>query len=151
MKRIVLAAPALALAMVAGSAQAELVRKQSPHSVSETIDRLEVIVKAKGLTVFNRIDHAAGAKKVDQELRPTELIIFGSPAVGTPLMREQQTLGLALPLKVLAWEDAEGKVWLAYEAPADMAAAHGLSQDNSVIKRIASTLDGFTNAAVVRK
>jgi uncharacterized protein (DUF302 family) len=150
MKRIVLAAPALALAMVAGSAQAELVRKQSPRSVSETIDRLEVIVKAKGLTVFNRIDHAAGAKKVDQELRPTELIIFGSPTVGTPLMREQQTLGLALPLKVLAWEDAEGKVWLAYEAPADMAAAHGLARDNSVIKRIASTLDGFTNAVVTK-
>jgi uncharacterized protein (DUF302 family) len=138
------------LAFTAGAAQAELIRKQSPHSAGKSIDRLEVIVKAKGLTVFNRIDHAAGAKKVDQELRPTELIIFGSPAVGTPLMREQQTLGLALPLKVLAWEDAEGKVWLAYEAPADMAAAHGLARDNSVIKRIASTLDGFTNAVVTK-
>jgi uncharacterized protein (DUF302 family) len=136
------------LAFAAGTAQAELVRKQSPHSVTETIDRLEAAIKQKGLTVFNRIDHAAGAKKVDQDLRPTMLIIFGSPAVGTPLMQAQQTMGIALPLKVLAWEDADGKVWLAYEAPADMAAAHSVPKDNPVIKRITGALDGFTDAAV---
>ena len=136
------------LVLAAGTAQAELVRKQSPHTVVETIDRLEVAIKEKGLTVFNRIDHAAGAKKVDQDLRPTMLIIFGSPAVGTPLMQAQQTMGLALPLKVLSWEDADGKVWLAYETPADMAAAHGVPKDNPAIKRITGALDGFTDAAV---
>jgi uncharacterized protein (DUF302 family) len=148
MRRTIIAATATVLVMMTGTAQAELVRKQSPHSVAETIDRLAATVKAKGLTVFALIDHAAGAKKVDMDLRPTELIIFGSPKVGTPLMQAQQTMGLDLPLKVLAWQDEGGKVWLAYEAPADMAAAHGLPKDNPVIKKITGALDAFTSAAV---
>jgi len=148
MRRTIIAATAALLVMVTGTAQAELVRKQSPHSVAETIDRLAATVKAKGLTVFIRIDHAAGAKKVDLDLRPTELIIFGSAKVGTPLMQAQQTMGLDLPLKVLAWQDEGGKVWLAYEAPADMAAAHGLPKDNPVIKKVTGALDALTSAAV---
>jgi len=148
MRRTIIAATAALLVMVTGTAQAELVRKQSPHSVAETIDRLAATVKAKGLTVFIRIDHAAGAKKVDLDLRPTELIIFGSAKVGTPLMQAQQAMGLDLPLKVLAWQDEGGKVWLAYEAPADMAAAHGLPKDNPVIKKVTGALDALTSAAV---
>jgi uncharacterized protein (DUF302 family) len=148
MKRAILTVIATALVMASGAAQAELVRKQSPHSVSETIDRLEAAVKGRGLTVFARIDHAGGAKKVDMPLRPTELIIFGSPKVGTPLLQARQTMGLDLPLRALAWQDESGKVWLAYEAPADMAAAHGLPKDNAVIKQITGALDNFTNAAV---
>jgi uncharacterized protein (DUF302 family) len=148
MRRVILTVATAALVTAAGAAQADLVRKQSANSVTETIDRLEAAVKSKGLTVFVRIDHAAGAKKVDLPLRPTELIIFGSPKVGTPLMQANQTMGLDLPLKVLAWEDEGGKVWLAYEAPADMAAAHGLPKDNSVIKQVTGALDNFTNAAV---
>jgi uncharacterized protein (DUF302 family) len=148
MKQPVFAAAAAVLLLLTGAAQADLVRKQSPHSVGETIDRLEAVVKEKGLTVFARIDHAAGAKKADLALRPTELIIFGSAKVGTPLMQAKQTMGLDLPLKVLAWQDEGGKVWLAYEAPADMAAAHGLPKDNPVIKNITGALDNFTNAAV---
>jgi uncharacterized protein (DUF302 family) len=148
MRRTIIAATAAVLVMAAGTAQAELVRKQSPHSVAATVDRLAAAVKAKGLTVFARIDHAAGAKKVDLDLRPTELIIFGSANVGTPLMQAQQTMGLDLPLKVLAWQDEGGKVWLAYEAPADMAAAHGLPKDNPAIKKVTGALDAFTSAAV---
>lgn len=148
MNHKVFAAVAVVSLLMAGAAQADLVRKQSPHSVGKTIDRLEAVVKGKGLTVFARIDHAAGAKKVDMTLRPTELIIFGSPKVGTPLMQAEQTMGLDLPLKVLAWEDAGGQVWLAYEAPADMAAAHGLPKDNLVLKNVTGALDNFTNAAV---
>jgi uncharacterized protein (DUF302 family) len=148
MMRSICVATALALTMAAGSAQAELIRKQSPYSVAETADRFEAVVKDKGLTVFSRIDHAAGAKKVGQDLRPTLLIIFGSPAVGTPLMQAQQTMGLALPLKVLAFQDADNKVWIAYEKPADMAAAHGVPADHPVIKRVTGAVDGFTNAAV---
>jgi uncharacterized protein (DUF302 family) len=148
MTRMIFAVVVAVLVMAAGSAQAELIRKQSPYTVAETIDRLEAVVKGKNLTVFARIDHAAGAKKVDKELRPTLLIIFGSPAVGTPLMQAQQTMGLDLPLKVLAWQDAAGKVWLGYQAPADMAAAHGLPKDNPVIKRVTGALNAFTNAAV---
>lgn len=148
MKRIIATAAAAAIVMVAGAAQAELVRKQSPHSVGATLDRLDAVVKEKGLTVFARIDHAAGAKKAGMELRPTELIIFGSPKVGTPLMQAKQTMGLDLPLKVLAWQDEGGKVWLAYEAPADMGAARGLPKDNSVIQKVTGALDAFTNVAV---
>jgi uncharacterized protein (DUF302 family) len=148
MKQPTFAAAAAVLLFLTGAAQADLVRKQSPHSVGDTVDKLAAVVKGKGLTVFARIDHAAGAKKVDMALRPTELIIFGSPKVGTPLMQAEQTLGLDLPLKVLAWQDADGKVWLAYEAPADMAAARGLPKDNPVVKKITGALDNFTNAAV---
>jgi uncharacterized protein (DUF302 family) len=148
MRQKIIAATTALLVMAAGTAQAELVRKQSPHSVGETIDRLAAVVKGKGLTVFARIDHAAGAKKVDLDLRPTELIIFGSAKVGTPLMQAQQTMGLDLPLKVLAWQDDGGRVWLAYEAPADMAAAHGLPKDNPVIKKVTGALDALTSAAV---
>jgi uncharacterized protein (DUF302 family) len=83
-------------------AQAELIRKQSPHSVKETVDRLETAIKERGLTVVVRVDHAAAAKKAGLELRPTELIIFGSAAVGTPLMQQEQTMGLSLPIKALA-------------------------------------------------
>jgi uncharacterized protein (DUF302 family) len=148
MTKVIVLAVAAVLVMAAGPARAELIKKQSPYSVAATIDRLEAVIKEKGLTVFNRIDHAAGAKKVDKELRPTVLLIFGSPAVGTPLMQVQQTMGLALPLKALAWEDADGKVWLAYEAPAGMAAAHGVPKDDATIARITGAFDAFTNAAV---
>jgi len=148
MRAIVIAAVMAAAVLATGSAQAELVRKQSAYSVSETADRFENIIKQKGLTVFARIDHAAGAKNVNMDLRPTLLIIFGSPAVGTPLMQAQQTMGLSLPLKVLAWQDEGGKVWLAYEAPADMVAAHGVAKDHPVIKRVTGALGAFTDAAV---
>jgi uncharacterized protein (DUF302 family) len=148
MRVTIFAAIAAGLLMSASTAQAELIRKQSSHSVTETIDRLEAIVKEKDLAVFARIDHAAAAKKADLELRPTQLLIFGSAKVGTPLMQARQTMGLDLPLKALAWQDENGQVWLAYEAPPDLAAAHGLPKDNPVIKRITATLDGFTSAAV---
>ena len=148
MKRMIATVMAAGLVMAAGAAQAELVRKQSPHTVGETVDRLEAVVKEKGLTVFARIDHAAGAKKAGMDLRPTELIIFGSPKVGTPLMQAEQTMGLDLPLKVLVWQDDGGQVWLAYETPADMGAARGLAKDNPVIGKVTGALDNFTSAAV---
>ncbi len=148
MKRLIATVVTAGLVMAAGAAQAELVRKQSPHPVGETVDRLEAVVKEKGLTVFARIDHAAGAKKAGMDLRPTELIIFGSPKVGTPLMQAEQTMGLDLPLKVLVWQDDGGQVWLAYETPADMGAARGLAKDNPVIQKVTGALDNFTSAAV---
>ena len=82
----------------------------SARSVKDTIDRLEVDVKSKGMTVFARVDHAAGAKEVGMALRPTELLIFGNARGGTPLMQAYQTMGIDLPLKALAFEDAEGKL-----------------------------------------
>jgi uncharacterized protein (DUF302 family) len=83
-------------------------------------------LRDKGITLFARIDHAAGAASVDMPLRPTELIIFGNPKAGTPLMQARQSIGIDLPLKMLGWQDAAGKVWLAYNDPAWLARRHGL-------------------------
>jgi|SRR5579871_930628 len=104
-----------------------LVRVESAHSVKDTIDRLQADVKSKGMEIFARIDHAAGANKAGLALRPTELLIFGNAKAGTPLMQANQAIGIDLPLKALAWEDATGKVWLAYNDPAWFASRHNLS------------------------
>lgn len=134
----------------ATTAHAELVRRQSPHPVDATIDRLESVIEQRGLTVFARIDHAAAAKKAGLELRPTELIIFGSPAVGTPLMQAQQTMGLSLPLKILAWQDSAGQVWLGYDAPRDVAAEREVPADHPLLGKIADALNGMTEAATAK-
>src|SRR6202166_2416668 len=89
-----------------------LITVASSFSVRETVDRLVSFATSHGLVVFARIDHADGAAKVGLPLRPTELVIFGHPKGGTPLMQDRQTAGIDLPLKALAWEDADGKVWL---------------------------------------
>ena len=91
-----------------------------------TMDRLAAEVTARGLTIFARVDHAAGAAAVDMPLRPTELLIFGNAKGGTPLMQENQAIGIDLPLKALVHQDADGKVWLSYNDPAWLAARHGL-------------------------
>ncbi|HUI43875.1 MAG TPA: DUF302 domain-containing protein [Terriglobia bacterium] len=94
-----------------------LVHRRSPHSVPETLKRLEAVLQAKNLTVFARVDHSGEADKAGLAMRPTQLIIFGSPKAGTPLMVASPTLAIDLPLKALAWEDAEGQVWLSYNSP----------------------------------
>lgn len=101
-----------------------LIALKSPHSVKDTMDRLEAAAKGKGLNVFLRVDHAAGAKKIGKDLRPTELLVFGSPQGGTPLMECAQGAGIDLPLKALAWQDAGGQVWLGYNDPAWLAKRH---------------------------
>jgi len=93
----------------------------------ETMDRLEAAIKAKGMTVFARIDHAAGAAAVGLPLRATEVLIFGNAKAGTPLMQADQTIGIDLPLKVLVHQDAEGKTWLSYNDPVWLAKRHGLA------------------------
>ena len=100
----------------------------SAHSVRETIDRLSARVTARGMTVFARIDHAAGAHAVGLKLRPTELLIFGAARGGTPLMQASQTAGIDLPLKALAWQDAAGQVWLGVNDPSWVAARHALDE-----------------------
>jgi uncharacterized protein (DUF302 family) len=91
-----------------------IISQPSPHSVTETIDRLEAVLQAKGITIFARIDQQAEAEKVGMSLRPTQLLLFGNPKAGTPLMVAEPTIALDLPLKVLAWEAADSKVWLSY-------------------------------------
>jgi len=102
-----------------------LVTVPSQHSVHDTIDRLEAAATAKGMTIFARVDHAAGAQAIGMALRPTLLLIFGNARVGTPLMQAQQSIGIDLPLKALAWEDAAGKVWLSCNDPTWVAKRHG--------------------------
>jgi uncharacterized protein (DUF302 family) len=120
----------------------------SIHSAKETMDRLEADVRAKGLTVFARIDHAAGAKAVGLMLRPTEVLIFGNAQGGTPLMAALQTTAIDLPLKALVWQDAAGKVWLSYNEPAWIAARHGdAAQVSEVTGRLAGALAMLARAA----
>ena len=98
-------------------AGSNLVTKPSKYSVSETIDRMERAILAKGMQIFTRIDHGAEAKKVGLAMRPTELLIFGNPKGGTALMVARPTAAIDLPMKALAWEDSDGKVWLTYNSP----------------------------------
>ena len=103
-----------------------LVTLRSEHDFATTLARLSTALEGKGITIFARIDHAAGAASVGLALRPTTLVIFGNPAAGTPLMQAGQTAGIDLPLKALVWQDADGAVHLTYNDPAWIAARHGL-------------------------
>jgi uncharacterized protein (DUF302 family) len=103
-----------------------LISVRSRYAVRETIDRLTAAVEAAGLIVFGRIDHGANAVEIGMPLRPTELLLFGHPRAGTPVMQEQQTVGIDLPLKSLAWEDEAGQVWLTYNDTEWLAQRHGL-------------------------
>jgi uncharacterized protein (DUF302 family) len=120
----------------------------SSFGPKETMDRLEAGVKAKGLTVFARIDHAAGAAEVRLPLQPTELLIFGNARGGTPLMQANQTIGIDLPLKALAWQDASGKTWLSYNDPGWLAKRHGLGREvDATVGALAAALNAFAKAA----
>jgi uncharacterized protein (DUF302 family) len=107
---------------------AGLLTVESAFPVSETVDRLAAAAEAAGMRVFARVDHAAGAAEVGMALRPTELLLVGNPRGGTPLMQDRQTAGLDLPLRVLAWEDAGGRVWVTTNDTAWLAARHGLGE-----------------------
>jgi len=107
----------------------------SPYSVPDTLKRLEDIARAKELTIFARVDHSGEAEKAGLKMRPTQLLIFGSPKAGTPLMIAAPSLAIDLPLKALAWEDAQGKVWLSYNSPEYLRDRHGVPED--LMKNIA--------------
>jgi len=112
-----------------------LVHVRSPYSVRETLKRLESVLQAKKLTVFARIDHSGEAEKIGLQMRPTQLVIFGSPKAGTPLMVASPTLAIDLPLKALAWEDADGLVWLSYNSPEYLKRRHEIPDE--LVKNIA--------------
>ena len=137
------------LVLMAGAANAAdgLIEVKSANSVKETITRFEATAKERGLMIFARIDHAAGAQKIGKTLRPTELLIFGSPQGGTPLMECAQSAGIDLPLKALAWEDASGQVWLGYNDPLYLAARHDAKDCAQVAQGLRKALDGMAVAA----
>ena len=101
----------------------------SNHSVDQTVERLKSILQSKEVTVFALIDHSGEAEKVGMKMRPTKLLIFGSPKAGTPLMLAAPSIAIDLPLKILVWEDGQGQVWLSYNSPEYLKDRHGLSQD----------------------
>ena len=113
----------------------------------ETMDRLEAEIRGKGMTVFARIDHAAGAAEAGLELRPTELIIFGNARGGTPLMEASQTAGIDLPLKALVWQDAAGKTWLSYNEPSWTVQRHGLGVRAEIVDKMAAALNAISTKA----
>jgi uncharacterized protein (DUF302 family) len=136
----------LALATAPAYAADGLTAVKSPYSVKETMDRLESGAKARNLIVFVRVDHAAGAQKVGKTLRPTELLVFGNPQGGTPLMECAQSAGIDLPLKALAWQDESGQVWLGYNEPAFLAARHGVATC-AVVPNLKKALEGLAAEA----
>lgn len=124
-----------------------LVTMKSHHTVTDTADKLEALLTKKGMTVFARIDHSAGAKKVGKSLRPTELVIFGNPKVGTPLMQCAQSIAIDLPQKMLIWEDSEGVTWLGYNDPQYLKQRHHVSGCDKVLAKVAGALNKFATAA----
>ena len=122
---------------------------KSSHDVKTTVDRLENILGEKGMTVFIRINHAEGAQKVGKKLRPTELIIFGNPKVGTPLMQCGQSVAIDLPQKALIWQDEAGQVWLSYNAPKYLASRHSIKGCGEIIKKIEKALGNFARMATM--
>ncbi len=141
--------PLLCAAFLATTVLAEdgLVHIKSAHDVRTTADKLEKVLKAKGMTVFNRIDHAAGAQKVGRELRPTQLVIFGNPKVGSPLMACRQSAGIDLPQKALIWQDESGQVWYSYNRPAYLQSRHEIKGCDEVLAKIDKALGNFAKAA----
>jgi uncharacterized protein (DUF302 family) len=124
-----------------------LVTLPSAHGVTATIERLRALLAQKGIEVFAHIDHAAGARQVGLPLRPTQVLIFGNPNAGTPLMQSRQTIGLDLPLRVLVWEDADGKAWLTYRAVADAARRHQIADRGQAVKGLDDGLAGLASLA----
>ena len=124
-----------------------LINRLSTYDVKVTADRLEEILKEKGMNVFARINHAAGARTIDEELRPTELIIFGNPALGAPLMQSSQSAAIDLPMKFLVWLDDSGKVWITYNDPKYLVERHGIEGCDELISKIEDGLSGVAEAS----
>jgi uncharacterized protein (DUF302 family) len=146
LSQLLLSSMLLALSAAAFGADG-MIEIKSPHAAKDTMNRFEDNVKKRGLNVFARIDHAAGAAKIGKSLRPTEVLIFGNPQGGTPFMECAQTAGIDLPLKALVWEDAQGQVWLGYNDPAFLVQRHGVAQC-SAVGGLSKALSGLAQATV---
>ena len=125
---------------------AELVTLPSAHTATETVDRLKSLLSEKGIELFAHIDHAGAAKKVGLSLPPTQVLIFGNPKAGTPLMQSQQTIGLDLPLRALVWEDESSKVWLTYRRVALLARQHRVTGRDQAVTALDDGLGALARA-----
>jgi uncharacterized protein (DUF302 family) len=126
---------------------AGLVTLPGAHNVTDTVDRLKALLVTKGIHLFADIDHAAEARKVGLRLRPTQVLIFGNPQAGTPLMQSRQTIGLDLPLRVLVWEDEAGKVWLTYYPVHLLAQLHQVADRDEAVKSLDASLTALVRTA----
>jgi uncharacterized protein (DUF302 family) len=124
-----------------------LVSVLSSHNASQTLERLEAVLKQKGIRIFARIDHAAAAAAAGLSLRPTTVLLFGDPQVGTPLMQSRQTMGIDLPLKALVWEDEAGRAWLTYNDPQYLAERHEVRDHTETIQAMTAALQALARAA----
>ncbi len=144
---------ALLFALVAAPAPAPaqgadgIILVPSAHDVKTTMDKLQKALSEKGITIFARIDHAAAAKSIGQPLRPMEVLIFGNPKVGTPLMQKNAEMGLDLPLRVLVFQAENATTYIAYTDPAVLAKRYGVTEPASVIEQMTGLLKNFTAAA----
>ena len=142
-----LAVTAFTVLAVPARAADGVVVVNSNHDVKTTMDRLEKILTEKGITVFARVNHAAGAESIGQTLRPMELLVFGNPKLGTPLMQKNQEIGLDLPLKALVFQTEKGNTQIAYTDPAFLAKRYGMTEPAKVFETMAGALKNFTAAA----
>ncbi len=143
------AAAALLFAFVSAPARGTegIILVPSALDVKSTMDKLQKALTEKGITVFARVDHAAGAKSIGQTIRPMELIVFGNPKLGTPLIQKNPEIGLDLPLKALVYQGENGTTYIAYTDPAFLAKRYGIAGAESTVTQIAEALKGFAAAA----
>lgn len=147
MKKIGLILFSLFAGIGVAQAQQGLTVVPSPHDVATTMDKLEAVVTEKGMTVMARVDHGANAAKAQMELRPTQLLIFGNPKVGTPLMLCSQSIAVDLPQKMLVWQAEDGKVYLGYNDPAHLKERHATEGCDQVFEKVSGALGNFAKAA----
>lgn len=148
MKKTILIALSILMIAIPVSAMDGMINVPSSYNVAKTADRLESILMKKGMTIFNRIKHSESAGKVGIDLRETELIIFGNPKVGSPLMKCQQSVAIDLPQKALIWKDDEAKTWISYNDPRYLEKRYNILGCENVILKIEKALAGITKAAV---
>lgn len=132
---------------VQGALAGDLTVRQSRFSVAETIDRLTAALKEKGITPAARIDHAAAAKSAGLDLKPTQVLLFGNPKLGTPLMKADRHIAIDLPMRVLAWEDDQGKTWVGYNSSQTLQARYKVSTQSEPMQALARALEAFVKAA----
>ena len=116
------------VAIMSPHSDSGIIDERSQHSVEQTVERLSALLRAKGITLFALVDHSAEAAKIGMKMSPTKVLIFGNPKAGTPLMLAAPSVAIDLPLKILVWEDAQGRAWLSYNSPAYLRERHGVPQ-----------------------
>src|SRR6516162_10220707 len=147
-KWLALIAAIVVIPSLACTGNDRMVVKRSVHSVAATLDRLSEVLKTRGIEIAARVDHAAAAQKAGQALKPTQLLIFGNPKLGTPLMQSNRRIGIELPMKVLAWEDDNGQVWLAYVRPEVLKSEYSVEGRDDAFREMGQALEKLTEEAI---